>query len=484
MLVKRALVATLLFVVAGCAAGGPTPDGRSKKTDARMTHVVTADTPYYRTGPQQGRPPDGELKAQSRVRLVRAAGSYSLVELRDGSQVYVDAAALEPIGELRVVVTPDVRSVAQSSNQFAIDLYKRLIEAKNDNVFCSPASISTALAMTYAGAGGQTAEQMAAVLHLDLPTDRLYVAFAELTKMFAASDSASGVQLNVANRLWGQEGYKFLPEFLDRTRDTFAAGLAQVDFEGQSEAARAKINDWVGRETEGKIENLMPPGSIDTMTRLVLTNAIYFKGRWTEPFKAPMTEPAPFHALGGKDVEVPLMRQKEHFGYFAADGLQLLELPYGKGEMSMIVLLPEKNDGIAELESRLSAATLDEWTAGLGHREVRVLLPKFKLEAEYSLKDVLAALGMPLAFEPDRADFSGMTSEEKLFLSAVIHKAVVDVNEEGTEAAAATGIAVGATAAPADQPPTFRADHPFVFLIREKTTGSVLFLGRFVGPEK
>lgn len=390
--------------------------------------------------------------------------------------------ASRPIAGEAAAVGTDVRAVAEDNNRFALDLYARLRTGRSDNLFLSPGSLSTALAMTYAGARGQTAEQMAQVLHFGLPQEKLHPAFGDLRRAWDFKDKERGYRLSVANRLWGQEGYHFLPAFLAATREYYDAELAQIDFARQTDQARQRINAWVEEQTQGKIQDLIPPGALDAMTRLVLTNAIYFKGDWTNPFRKEATQVAPFHISAHQQSDVPLMYRMDHdFRYWAGDGLKVLELPYGKGDLAMLVLLPDEIEGLSALEAKLTADNLSRWQSGLRRQQVRVYMPRFKLTSQFQLADVLKAMGMTRAFTPGEADLTGMSSEEELFLSAVIHKAFVDVNEEGTEAAAATGVAVRATAAILE-PAVFRADHPFVFLIRDNRTSSILFLGRLVNP--
>lgn len=384
-----------------------------------------------------------------------------------------------------VTPTADAKAVAQSNNRFATDLYAQLSSKESSNLFFSPYSISTALAMTYAGAEGQTEKQMAEVLHFNLPEPKLHLAFASLRSASQLTDSkAAGYQLRVANRLWGQQGYHFMPAFQQTLKTNYGAELAAVDFSRQTEAARQTINGWVEKETEQKIQDLIPPGALDSMTRLVLTNAIYFKGGWTDEFKKEATKDAPFYLTEGKQVTAPMMYQSDDFRHAAVDDLQILELPYGKPrQLSMVVLLPKNKDGLAQLEKKLTSENLQTWLTGLRKQEVRVFLPRFKLTSQFQLRSVLESMGMTLAFS-NQADFSGISSEEELAISAVIHKAFVDVNEQGTEAAAATGIVFAPTAAPIRQEPVvFRADHPFVFLIQDNRTGGVLFLGRLMNPK-
>jgi serpin B len=374
----------------------------------------------------------------------------------------------------------DVRAVAGDNNRFAFDLYARLRTGQSGNLFFSPASLSTALAMTYAGARGQTAEQMAQVLHFAQPQEKLHPAFGELPRYWGVGAKERGYRLSVANRLWGQQGYHFLPGFLAVTREQYGAELAQIDFARQTELARRRINAWVEEQTQSKIRDLISPGVFGPLTRLVLTDAIYFKGDWAEPFRKEATQVAPFQISAGQKTDVPLMYRKDDFRYWAGDGLKVLELPYGEGDLAMLVLLPEEIEGLSALEARLTTDNLARWQSGLRKQEVRVHLPRFALTSQFQLAGVLKAMGMTRAFTPGEADLSGMSSEEELFVSAVIHKAFVDVNEEGTEAAAATAIAIEARAAPRE--PTVFCDHPFVFLIRDNRTGSILFLGRLMDP--
>jgi serpin B len=376
----------------------------------------------------------------------------------------------------------DVRAVAEDNNRFAFDLYTRLRTGQSDNLFFSTASLSTALAMTYAGARGQTAEQMAQVLHFTLPQEKLHPAFGELPRYWGVGGKGRGYRLVVANRLWGQAGFHFLPGFLGLTREHYGAELAQVDFARRADEARQRINAWVEEQTQDKIRDLIPPGVLGPMTRLVLTNAIYFKGDWTEPFRKELTQVAPFHVSATQNTGVPLMYQQDDLRYWAGDGLKVLELPYEKGDLAMLVLLPDEIEGLSDVEAKLNTDNLSRWQSGLRKQEVRVHLPRFRLESQFQLADVLKSMGMTRAFTPGEADLTGMSSEQELYVSAVIHKAFVDVNEEGTEAAAATGVEVKTTAGILG-PAVFRADHPFVFLIRDNRTGSILFLGRLVNPQ-
>ncbi|MBW2645389.1 MAG: serpin family protein [Deltaproteobacteria bacterium] len=373
----------------------------------------------------------------------------------------------------------DTNAVVEGNTSFAFDLYKQLKDAEG-NLFFSPYSISTALAMTYAGARGKTEKQMAGALHFTLDQKRLHPAFACLEAQFNAAQNRD-IELNVANALWAQKDYVFLKEFLDLTAKNYGAAPNHVDFKRDCETARKEINAWVEQKTKNKIKDLIKRGVLDPLTRLVLTNAIYFKGNWGSQFNKSHTKEEPFRPATGKSVKVPLMTQTQEFRYTESDSLQILELPYVGDDLSMIVLLPGKIDGLAQLEADLNPENLNAWMGLLRKREVVVFLPKFKMTSQLSLAETLASMGMPDAFRPN-ADFSGMDGTKTLYISAVVHKAFVDVNEEGTEAAAATGVVMRLTSALPTPPPVFRADHPFVFLIRDNHSGSILFLGRIVDP--
>lgn len=373
---------------------------------------------------------------------------------------------------------PDLNALAKGNNQFALDLYGHL-RTEPGNLFFSPNSISTALAMTYAGARADTESQMADVLHFDLAQDRLHPAFSALVERLHGSTS-KGIEIRVANRLWSQTGYEFLPAYLQVTKQQYGAELGQVDFVQQTEAARQAINTWVEEQTNDKIKDLIPSGVLSDLTRLVLTNAIYFKGDWASQFNKKATHDAPFHISADEKVDVPMMFQKEEFKYGAVDDVQILELPYVGNDLSMLVLLPKEVTGLSSLEEKLTPDNLGKWSAALRKQELDVYLPKFTMTSQFSLDGVLRAMGMTAAFDSGQADFSGMTGKRELYVTAVVHKAFVDVNEEGTEAAAATGVAMELLSLQIT--PTFRADHPFVFLIRDNQTGSILFLGRVMNP--
>jgi serpin B len=371
------------------------------------------------------------------------------------------------------------QTVVAGNSDFAFELYHELRETKG-NLFFSPYSISTALALTYAGARNDTEKQMAEALHFDLRQKMFHRAFGKLQKQLNAQGEKGDYQLSVANALWLQKDYELLKTFIGLNKTHYDAGLNRVNFKTQVEKARKTINDWVEKKTNQKIKNLIPAGTLDALTRLVLTNAVYFKGDWASQFEPKDTEEADFYVSSKEKVKADLMYKKADFKYAETDSLQILELPYKGDDLSMVVLLPKRNYDITTLEQSLTTENLSEWLKILHSREVIVHLPKFKLTSRFELAGVLGKMGMPDAFSP-RADFSGMTGNKDLFIAAVLHKAYVDVNEEGTEAAAATGVVMKLTAMPAP-PPVFRADHPFVFMIKDNTSNSILFIGRLTNP--
>ena len=376
--------------------------------------------------------------------------------------------------------SPDQTMVAQSDNAFAVDLYGKL-RAQPGNLFLSPASISTALSMVYAGASGNTASEMAAALHLTFASDRLYPAMGTLLAGMNAPHQ--GYQLHVANALWGQQGEDFLPAFLTVMKTDYGAGLHTVDFEHAAEPVRRTINEWVQQQTADKIKDLLPPRSVTPDTRLVLTNAIYFKGDWQTQFAKAETAPEDFHLSATNSIKVPMMHRSGSFGYFAGNGFQVLAIPYKGDELSMVVLLPNQVEGLPALEGSTTAAGLQRWTSRLRSTpKVNLSLPRFRMTGSFELNRALAALGVKSAFSRSAADFSAMNGKRNLWIGAAVHKAFVDVNEEGTEAAAATGITMRALAMVQEPPIEFRADHPFLFLIRENRSGIILFIGRVADP--
>lgn len=372
---------------------------------------------------------------------------------------------------------PSVKTLADGNNRFALSLYLRL-QSRQGNLFFSPLSLSTALGMVYAGSRGRTAQEMARVLYFPGDQKSLSRSVHDLT--WALLEPTDGVDLAIANALWGQKGYPFLKNYLGLLKTSYGAPLFQVDFGKDTEGARKNINGWTEKNTKNKIRELLKPGILKPETQLVLTNAIYFNGKWTTPFRKEETKEDVFFLLSGKKVKAPLMFREGFLPYGETEDCQIIELPYGEKDFSMILFLPQKQTGLPELEKSLSQQKIKP---ALSKKKVRVFLPKFVMEAEFSLAETLQLMGMKDAFS-SAADFTGMSPGRDLRISAVIHKAFVDVGEEGTEASAATAVVMMKMAAPVQEPvPVFRADHPFFFLIRHNPSGSILFMGRVMNPE-
>jgi len=370
--------------------------------------------------------------------------------------------------------------IVPSMNAFTTDTYKHL-SGSDGNLIVSPFNIAAALSMALAGAQGRTADEIQSVLHVQSGPSydaSLGTLLADLSK----AGNAGRNELLMANRLWVQKGFELRAAFEKTLADNYRAPLAPVDFIGNSEAARSQINGWTEEHTKGKIKNLFPAGTLNIQTRLVLTSAIYFYGKWQDPFVPTRTQPARFTLSNGTATEAKFMNQTSHFEYAETPSAQILEMRYAGTGMAFDVLLPKTVGELPEVEKSLTPENLAGWLGQLSTRNVQVSLPKFRAEASVSLGKTLSMMGMPTAFT-GHADFSGMSSKDRLGISEVVHKSFVDVSEEGTEAAAATGIAVLAAAMRApDKVVVFRADHPFIFLIRDTRTGVILFIGRLMDP--
>jgi serpin B len=381
----------------------------------------------------------------------------------------------------------DTTRFAKSSNAFGFDLYRRLKAAPGNQVV-SPASITTGLAMAWGGARGETATQMKQVLHFEGGTEPVMRAAGALSRSLV--DPKRPLVFRIANRLFGEKTYRFEAAFLEATRTAFGAALEPTDFRHAPESAREAINRWVEAQTEKRICDLIPSEGVTKETRLVLANALYFLGDWYEPFTKEGTSPAPFHLSARAERPVPTMHRTGTFRLTRRSGLMALELPYKGEQMSMLVVLPDAVDGLSALEDSLSAAGLDAIVQGLAPASVAVALPKFEVNPAQSLSlgDLLVALGMRAALDPQKADFTGIANPadpaDRLVISRVFHKAFVKVDEKGTEAAAATAVSMmrAGSAARREEPIAFKADHPFLFFIRDNATGLVVFLGRVADP--
>jgi serpin B len=373
-----------------------------------------------------------------------------------------------------------IQEVVDANNKFAFELYSEIDKSEQGNMFYSPYSMSAALAMTYEGAEGQTAEEMKSVFHF--PENSI------LRSNFAAiyneiNRGGKPYKLSTGNALWVNQDYKLLDEYISIVEKYYGGKAANVDFVKENEKTRQTINAFIEEQTNNKIKDLISQGNLDTLTRLVITNAVYFKGTWLTQFDKADTNEEDFRTDSENTVKVQMMRlTDEKFDYAENDEIQILEMPYEGEDVSMLIILP-KEDNLENVEGSIDAEKLAEWESMLRRERVNVFIPKFKLETKYLLSDTLSNMGMPTAFSEGDANFSGMDGTQKLYIGNVIHQAFVEVDEEGTEAAAATAVSIVAlTSKPIIQ--TFRADHPFIFMIQEKTTGNILFMGRVIDPTK
>jgi serpin B len=392
---------------------------------------------------------------------------------------------------IKADVNDPVNAAVTAGNLFAADLFGQLRHA-DGNLCISPYSISSALQMTAAGAAGETESQMLATLHWTGPGQDLPAASAALTGQLITpvnehlpSPSQTAPRISIANALFGQSGYPYRQAFLDVLSRQYAAPLQNVDFAAHPQQAGDHINRWASEKTHGKIANAIPSSAITPATRLVLVDAVYFKDAWETPFPKSATLNQNFYVSGEEPRAVPIMQQSDSFDYMENDALQAVELPY-VGDFSLVILLPRQRDGLAAMEKSISADALSSWLKGLTLQSVHIFLPKFKIEGEYELSATLAKLGMPDAFKPQKADFSNMTSADKFCIDQVIHKTYIDLDETGTEAAAVTAVTMRMSAVfggSSTKPVLFRADHPFVFVLRHRNTGAILFMGRVADPK-
>ena len=386
-------------------------------------------------------------------------------------------------GKGKPMIRIDRSPVVGGSNQFAIDLYNA-IRSRPGNVSISPASVSTALAMTYEGAKGETAAEIARVFHFPADRDAMRAGFRELIDRMNGQGAERPYRLVAANSMWGQQDDRFLPEYTSCLARYYGSELHPVDFRHAAESAVRDINAWAKAKTSGLIPELLAPPQVRPDTSLILVNTVYFKGSWLHPFAKAATSPADFHLADGTTARVPMMHQTRRFALAAGDGFAMLELPYKGGDLAFDIVLPNEGLALDKVEADFSPAGLQNAIDRLGERNVAVEMPKFKVTASVELSKTLAGLGMPLAFTSE-ADFSGIDGRRDLYLSKVVHQVVVNLDEEGTEAAAATGVVMARALARRPMPPVvFRADHPFLYLIRDLKTGAILFLGRVADPTR
>ncbi len=440
--------------------------------DAPAQPPLTPPTSPASGGPAPSPPNDGPAPASSASPLPGASGS---------------PAPTAPTGpSLPKPTAAEAAAVAKASNAFAFEMY-RPIASKGGNLAFSPASISTAMAMTWGGAVGPTGDEMRKVMHFEGPVDQVLAASG---KLVADLQQTRAPVLGIANRLFGEKTFKFQQPYLESTEKLFGAPLEPLDFVGEASASRKHINDWVAGRTRDRIKDLIPPPAIDKDTRLVLVNAVYFLGDWEEPFKKESTGDAPFFVDGKVETAVPTMRRAGGMPTAEVDGTQLVELPYVGGRFAMLVAVPAKKDGLAALEASLDAARFDRWVKALAPAKVLLALPRFEVDPPESiaLKEVFLTLGMKIAFDRAKADFTKIADPpspaDRLFIGNVFHKAFVKVDEKGTEAAAATAVVMPRAGGAPEQPKQVTVDRPFLFFLRDRQSGLILFAGRVVDPQK
>jgi serpin B len=422
-----------------------------------------------------------------RAVLRRPIAALILVGLLVGCGARADADVVRGSAARRAAEPASALPVASALDRFGGELFTAVAEVSTDNVILSPYSVAVALAMTRAGAAGETRAQLDRTLHFEgIDVDAGFNALERaLSSRSKAVENAEGervdVKLATANALWPQKGYPFTPMFLDLLAAQYGAGLHVVDFEHNTEAARRAINKWVAAETAKKIPELIPKDALDTLTRLVLTNAIYLKAAWAEPFDEAATSDRSFRRLDATTVSAPFMHLTTELRFASGSGWQTVELPYAGGQLAMDLIVPDSGRFDEVATTLRHGAT--PFLSGLSRQTVDLSLPKFRFRTAADIVDILASLGIVDLFDPTKADLSGMTDAEKLYVSGVLHEAFIDVNEKGTEAAAATAIVIRASAAPA-KPVELVVDRPFFVVLRDLETNAVLFLGRVVDPTK
>ena len=409
-------------------------------------------------------------------------GLFSLVSLLS------IAAFAAPLRAQEVGDVATARQVAEANNAFGVALYREFAQAETGNVVFSPFSLSSALALTATGARGQTEKELWQALQLDLPREGVAAGYAAIAAEFSrVTRDPDLIKLTVANALWPQQGYALKPEFLDVARRQFGAEVAPLDYT-QPAAAAERINEWITAKTAGLIPSLVEPAQFGPLTRLTLCNAVHFKAAWASEFAEAATKPERFTLLDRSRIEVPTMKRTAWFQMASVDGCRLLRMPYAVGAFEFVVVLPKAVDGLGEIERSLDRQRLQRWMERLEEAKSQYLaleLPKFRTSAQPDCMAALSRFGVKAAFDPAAADLSGISSEPGFSIGDVLQKAVIDVNEQGTEATAATIITcvtlgIGKPKLPTPIP--FKVDHPFLFFIRETRTGVILFLGRIVDP--
>jgi serpin B len=435
----------IILIMAGCGAQELSPSSPGKPTPPSQPVVTTPANPTI--------PVKAEFVSSAKTRSTSPA-----------------------------VASSDLKLLVDGNSTFAFALYQTLESGKN--LFFSPYSISLALAMTYGGARGTTESQMASTLRFLLSQDRLHQAFNALDLQLGSrgqkSKDEEAFKLNIVNALWGQQGWRFLPSYLDLIAQNYGAGLRLLDFAKEPEPSRLVINGWVGDQTNNRIKDLIPPGDIDLYTRLVLANAIYFNASWQHPFSKDSTTDGKFYLLDESTVSVPMMKQMESFNYAKGENYEAVELPYSNGDLTMVLIVPNANQ-FQTFEKSLDTQTVSQIVSKLQPTGVNLTMPRFSFDFRPDLKQALKVMGMPDAFDKYKADFSGLDGKRDLFIGDALHKAFVSVDEIGTEAAAATAVIMEASVI-RPSPAEMNINRPFIFLIRDIQTGTVLFIGRVINP--
>ncbi|MGI8982701.1 MAG: serpin family protein [Pirellulaceae bacterium] len=432
---------------------------------------------------------DGEIPAGELVRYRHSppyGNSLCVVERTSGSHVLLQYTSDLLRESWRLEVTADTRQLADTRNAFAWDLYHQYREQPG-NLFFSPGSIAEALSMVLAGARGETAAEISRALKLDQSPADVHATGADLRKLLVQPDRHRGFELLIANRAWAQQGFSMEQPFTNLLGQHYGAEMGLADFKKNRDAARHEMNAWISEQTKGHLPEVIMPADIDDLTRLVLVNAVYFLGDWDVPFKKELTQDAPFFLGDNQQKPVPMMHRRARLPYYHGSGFQAASIPYGKGQLAMVLIVPAEVEGLVPLEATLSRQTVDNLMTGMKPQNVELALPRLEMRSRLDLAPALKNLGMDQAFDPVRADFSGMhipngmVDGDRLFVQSAIHEATVKIDEEGTVAAAATVFAMAGGVAPLP-PPQVRADRPFIFLIRDQLTGSVLFIGRVLDP--
>ena len=388
--------------------------------------------------------------------------------------------AASPVVGTGETISAEAELLVGGNNRFALELYKQLAAKADGNVFISPWSITTALGMAWAGARGETADEMAEVLHFPSDQAATHPLFGELIDTINGIQEEGKLVLNTANALWPATGHAVLPEYTDILDTQYGAHAEALDYKAETEGSRQRINGWVADQTAERILDLIPEGLLGPDTAIVLTNAIYFKGAWKTLFDPEKTSPALFTASDGTEIEVEMMSMKEELLFYEGDGVTLVTLPYHSEHVEAVLISPDDGD-IRALEAKLSTDTIADWLEQRSEAKGNVRLPRFSLRYKEELSSVIKAMGMELPFMPGAADFSGIFGQPNLFISKILHETFLQVKEEGTEAAGATAIIIERTSVVRE--PTFNGDRPFLFLIRDTVTGSLLFMGRIAEPD-